>query len=67
MQPDAEADEGWVALVNEIADQTISPDCNSWSLGDNIPGKPRVFMPFVAPRRESLKGRLSRLFPGNWA
>ncbi len=47
IEPNAEAEEGWVALVNEIADQTIFPDCNSWYLGANIPGKSRVFMPFV--------------------
>ena len=40
------ADE-WVAHVNGIADQTLYPTCNSWYLGANVPGKPRVFMPVI--------------------
>ena len=24
-----------------------TPNCNSWYLGANIPGKPRLFMPYV--------------------
>jgi len=43
--PQAEA--GWVAHVNEVADMTLYPKANSWYLGANIPGKPRVFMPYV--------------------
>ena len=42
---DAEA--GWVAHVNELADETLYPKASSWYLGANIPGKPRVFMPYV--------------------
>jgi cation diffusion facilitator CzcD-associated flavoprotein CzcO len=37
--------ERWVAHVNGIAGFTLLPTCNSWYLGANIPGKPRVFMP----------------------
>ena len=40
----AAADE-WVEHVNEVAGRTLYPTCNSWYLGANIPGKPRVFMP----------------------
>ncbi|MGF1599479.1 MAG: flavin-containing monooxygenase [Acidimicrobiales bacterium] len=40
-----EAVEDWVAHVNAVADRTIFPHCDSWYLGANIPGKPRVFMP----------------------
>jgi hypothetical protein len=29
------------------ADATLYPSCNSWYLGANIPGKPRVFMPYL--------------------
>ena len=43
--PDAE--DAWVAHVNEVADGTLYPSCNSWYLGANIPGKPRVFMPYL--------------------
>jgi cyclohexanone monooxygenase len=43
--PEAEA--GWVAHVNEIADATLYPQARSWYVGANVPGKPRVFMPYV--------------------
>jgi cation diffusion facilitator CzcD-associated flavoprotein CzcO len=42
-----QAETAWVARVNEIADGTLFPTCNSWYLGANVPGKPRVFMPYV--------------------
>jgi cyclohexanone monooxygenase len=38
----------WVDHVNEVANQTLYPVGNSWYLGANMPGKPRVFMPYVA-------------------
>jgi cyclohexanone monooxygenase len=41
----AAAADAWVEHVNEVADRTLYPTCNSWYLGANIPGKPRVFMP----------------------
>ena len=41
------AEDEWVDYVNAIADLTLYPTCNSWYLGANIPGKPRVFMPHV--------------------
>ena len=44
-KPDAQ--EQWVAHVNETAAPTILPTCNSWYLGANIRGKPRVFMPYL--------------------
>ena len=47
IEPEAGAEESWGQQVNAIADQTIFPSCNSWYLGANIPGKPRVFMPFI--------------------
>jgi cyclohexanone monooxygenase len=43
--PQAEA--AWVAHVNQVADGTLYPLANSWYVGANIPGKPRVFMPYV--------------------
>jgi len=42
-----EAQRAWVAHVNEVADSTLYPQCNSWYLGSNVPGKPRVFMPYL--------------------
>jgi cyclohexanone monooxygenase len=41
----AEAD--WVAHVNMLADQTLFAGAKSWYTGANIPGKPRVFLPYV--------------------
>ena len=41
--PEAEAD--YVAHVNTVAARTIYLNCNSWYLGANIAGKPRMFMP----------------------
>jgi len=35
----------WVDHVNSEADTYLYPQCNSWYVGANIPGKPRVFMP----------------------
>ena len=47
VEADADAETAWVAHVNEIADATLFPLANSWYLGANIPGKPRVFMPYA--------------------
>ncbi|MFL5295494.1 MAG: flavin-containing monooxygenase [Phenylobacterium sp.] len=41
------AQDEWVAHVNEVANLTIYPMANSWYLGANVPGKPRVFMPYI--------------------
>jgi cyclohexanone monooxygenase len=41
------AQDDWVAHVNEVADTTVFPLANSWYLGANVPGKPRVFMPYI--------------------
>ncbi|HWH97585.1 MAG TPA: cyclohexanone monooxygenase, partial [Pseudolysinimonas sp.] len=41
------AQDAWVATVNEIADSTLYVHADSWYLGANIPGKPRVFMPYA--------------------
>ena len=45
---DGEAEEGWVAHVNEVASATLMEKAGSWYLGANVPGKPRVFMPYAA-------------------
>ncbi len=47
-QANPDAQEKWVQHVNEVADSTLYPKANSWYTGANIPGKPRVFMPYVA-------------------
>ena len=47
IEPEAAAEAAWVDHVNKIADSTLYPLANSWYVGANIPGKPRVFMPYV--------------------
>jgi cyclohexanone monooxygenase len=37
----------WVQHNHEVAAATLYPKANSWYLGANIPGKPRIFMPYV--------------------
>ena len=41
----AEAD--WAAHVAEVAGGTLFVYANSWYMGANIPGKPRVFLPYA--------------------
>src|SRR5205807_5332339 len=43
----AEAEDAWVDHVRDVAELTLFPMANSWYLGANIPGKKRVFMPYV--------------------
>ena len=47
IEADLDAETKWVEHVNEVADGTLYPLANSWYVGANIPGKPRVFMPYV--------------------
>ena len=47
IEADDESADEWVAHVNALADSTLYPTCNSWYLGANVPGKPRVFMPVL--------------------
>lgn len=47
VEADLDAEDAWVQFNNELAEPTVFPKCNSWYLGANVPGKPRVFMPFV--------------------
>lgn len=53
--PQLEPQTEWVSLVNMISDFTLYPKGNSWYLGANVPGKPRIFMPYlggVGPYRQ---------------
>jgi cyclohexanone monooxygenase len=47
IEAEREAEDAWVRHNNEVADRTLYPLANSWYVGANIPGKPRVFMPYV--------------------
>jgi cyclohexanone monooxygenase len=43
----AVAEQSWTAHVNEVASGTLYPLAKSWYTGANVPGKPRIFMPYV--------------------
>jgi cyclohexanone monooxygenase len=44
----SEVEQGWSELVADIASKTIfTAGCNSWFVGANIPGKPRLFTAFA--------------------
>ena len=47
VEPTQGAQDAWVDHVNDVAGATLYPNCNSWYLGANVPGKPRVFMPYL--------------------
>src|SRR6187399_1424598 len=47
IEPTPLAQVGWVQHVNDCANITLYPKANSWYMGANVPGKPRVFMPYV--------------------
>ena len=48
IEASSKAETRWVRLVNKIANRTLFPSgCNSWYTGANIPGKPRIFMPYL--------------------
>jgi cation diffusion facilitator CzcD-associated flavoprotein CzcO/acetyl esterase/lipase len=47
IEPTETAEEGWVQHVNDCADITLHPTANSWYIGANVPGKPRVFLPYI--------------------
>jgi len=47
IEADESAEAQWVAHNNDVANATLYPKANSWYMGANIPGKPRIFMPYV--------------------
>ena len=47
IEANQDAEDAWVRHNNEVADRTLYPLANSWYVGANIPGKPRIFMPYV--------------------
>lgn len=44
---DPKAEDAWVEHVNDLAAATLYPRADSWYMGANVPGKPRVFLPYV--------------------
>ncbi|MDZ4234998.1 MAG: cyclohexanone monooxygenase, partial [Dietzia sp.] len=47
LEATAESVDNWIAECNRRAEGTLFPRANSWYMGANVPGKPRVFMLFI--------------------
>ena len=47
IEPSREATTRWTAHVQAVANLTLYPKATSWYMGANIPGKPRLFLPYV--------------------
>jgi cation diffusion facilitator CzcD-associated flavoprotein CzcO/acetyl esterase/lipase len=47
IEPTETAEAGWVRHVNDCGNITLFPTANSWYMGANVPGKPRVFLPYI--------------------
>ncbi|GAB7070484.1 NAD(P)/FAD-dependent oxidoreductase [Mycolicibacterium hodleri] len=47
MEAEPDAVDDWIVECNRRADATLFPQANSWYMGANVPGKPRVFMLFI--------------------
>ena len=40
-------EDAWVEHVNDVSTVSLRSTCSSWYVGANIPGRPRVFMPYI--------------------
>ncbi|KAH2824328.1 hypothetical protein KXV85_000896, partial [Aspergillus fumigatus] len=47
IEPKPEDEDAWVEHVNEVSTVSLRSTCSSWYVGTNIPGRPRVFMPYI--------------------
>jgi cyclohexanone monooxygenase len=47
IEPRPEEEDAWVEHVNEVSKVSLRSTCSSWYVGANIPGRPRVFMPYI--------------------
>jgi len=47
LEATSKAQEAWVTHVNDYGNLTLYPQANSWYMGANVPGKPRVFLPYI--------------------
>jgi len=48
IEPTPVAEAGWDQHVADSAAITLLPRTDSWYMGANVPGKPRVFLPYIA-------------------
>ncbi len=47
IEPTPLAEAGWDQHVRDCGAITLHPTANSWYMGANVPGKPRVFLPYI--------------------
>ena len=47
IDPTAEAEDAWVDHVADVGAATLFPTADSWYMGSNVPGKPRVFLAYI--------------------
>ena len=47
IEPSMAAEDNWIAHAAEVAGRSLRSTCSSWYVGANIPGKPRIFMPYL--------------------
>ena len=47
IEPTAAAEDAWVEHHRALGDASLYPRANSWYMGANVPGKPRVLLPYV--------------------
>ena len=47
IEAQVEYEDDWVEHVNEVAEISLRSTCSSWYVGANVPGRPRVFMPYI--------------------
>jgi cyclohexanone monooxygenase len=47
IEPIIEHENAWVEHVNDVSTVSLRSTCSSWYVGTNIPGRPRVFMPYI--------------------
>ena len=67
IQPTQLAQESWVQHTNDYGDISMMFKANSWYVGANVPGKPRVFMPYaggVGPYRATCDEVVKRGYLG---
>jgi cyclohexanone monooxygenase len=47
VEPRVKEEDEWVEHVNDVSKVSLRSTCSSWYVGANIPGRPRVFMPYI--------------------
>ena len=47
VEPIQHYEDEWIEHVNEVSKVSLRSTCSSWYVGANIPGRPRVFMPYI--------------------